>query len=510
MPQIEGIFPITTKSGIKRDGTPFDGPNYVDGKWCRFQRGRPRKIKGYRQMQSGFAGPVRGCYLDGISGFNYTYSGSRSNLQMFVFDDTGAGSGLTDITPAGFPASPNNVWQMDSLYNAGGNNRVMLYHGAPNLTIDSVIQTPIYYNVSGTLTAPITTGTSVSGGVFTLPPYAMALDNDGYVQWTGPNLPTAFGVVGSGGGIARIAPSKLIKGMRCRGGSGAAPAALIWSLDELYRAFFVGGVAIFEFDYIGDTELLSTQAVVEVNGQFYWPDLNGFKNFNGTINDLPNDMNLNYFYDNLNVLQRQKVWGFKNPRYNEIWWMYPAGQAIECNEVIIYNYKEQAWYDTTWAIDQQARSSGIFSKSFPYPIMFGLDQDSGGHYSLWEHEFGYDRIDPTGSYAIDSYFETADLSYCAVDAGFGFLSGTDKWLENFRVEPDFVQSGNMTLIVRGQPYATQPSQDSAPYLFTPTTNKIDMKEQRRQMRLRFENNTLGGNYEMGKVLITAKAGDGRQ
>ena len=464
-------------------------------------------------MQGGFAGPVRGCYLDGIDGFNYVYAGSANNLQIYVFDDSGSGSGLTDITPAGFAANSNNIWQIDSLYNAGGSNRVILQHGAPNLAaIDSTVQTPIYYNVSGALTAPTSTGTSVSGGVFTLPPYAMALDNDGTVIWTPPNEPTQFGntMSGAGGGTARIAPSKLIKGMRCRGGSGYAPAGLIWSLDEIYRTFFIGGTPIFEFDYIGDTELLSTSAIVECNGMFYWPDLNGWKVFNGSISDLPNDTNLNFFYDNVNVAQRQKVWGFHNPRYYEIWWMYPAGNATECNHVIIFNYALNCWYDTAWAIDQLARSSGVKSKSFQYPIMFGLDPDSGGNYTLWQHEFGVDRIDSTGQFAIDSYFETNDISYCTGDSSISFMSGLDNWVRCMRIEPDFVQTGGMTVTVRGQPYASQPSVDSAPYLFDPTTNKIDMKEQRRQLRLKFESNVLGGDYQLGKTLMHLQKGDGRQ
>jgi len=36
-----------------------------------------------------------------------------------------------------------------------------------------------------------------------------------------------------------------------------------------------------------------------------------------------------------------------------------------------------------------------------------------------------------------------------------------------------------------------------------------MKEQRREMRLHFESNTYGGNYQMGKVLISFTVGDVR-
>ncbi len=44
------VVQIRSQPGIKRDGTKFEGDNYVDGQWVRFQRGLPRKIGGYRAI----------------------------------------------------------------------------------------------------------------------------------------------------------------------------------------------------------------------------------------------------------------------------------------------------------------------------------------------------------------------------------------------------------------------------------------------------------------------------
>ena len=46
-------------------------------------------------------------------------------------------------------------------------------------------------------------------------------------------------------------------------------------------------------------------------------------------------------------------------------------------------------------------------------------------------------------------------------------------------------------------------------MFAPDTNKIDMREQRRELRLRFVSNVAGGNYQLGKILIDADTGDVR-
>ena len=46
----EKIVQIKSLPGIKRDGTKFEGDQYVDGQWVRFQRGLPRKMGGYRSI----------------------------------------------------------------------------------------------------------------------------------------------------------------------------------------------------------------------------------------------------------------------------------------------------------------------------------------------------------------------------------------------------------------------------------------------------------------------------
>jgi len=89
------------------------------------------------------------------------------------------------------------------------------------------------------------------------------------------------------------------------------------------------------------------------------------------------------------------------------------------------------------------------------------------------------------------------------------MVGMNKWLRLERVEPDFVMSGAMSLYITGRPYAQVADKVSQAYVFDSTTGKIDMKEQRRELRLRFVSNTTGGDYQLGKVLLDADTGDVR-
>jgi hypothetical protein len=77
------------------------------------------------------------------------------------------------------------------------------------------------------------------------------------------------------------------------------------------------------------------------------------------------------------------------------------------------------------------------------------------------------------------------------------------------MEPDFIQSGEMTFQVTGRSFAQAQDVTSPPYAFGPDTHKIDLREQRREIRLIFTSNVQGGDYQLGKVLLHANVGDVR-
>jgi hypothetical protein len=66
------------------------------------------------------------------------------------------------------------------------------------------------------------------------------------------------------------------------------------------------------------------------------------------------------------------------------------------------------------------------------------------------------------------------------------------------------------MTILGRKFASGPFEEtSGPYYFTPDTGKIDLRVEHRLVRLKFESNTIDGNYEMGRNLITAEYGDER-
>ena len=680
------VFSIDTQPGIQRDGTYFDKNFYSDGRWVRFQRGRPRKIGGYRAITSEADGLSRGIYVQSEDGINRIFNGYDVGIETLEIDNNGIGSGVNEIefgseiltlgaitggagyTPGAYPAtpltggsgsgataditvgaggdvtvvtlvsggngylpgdvlsasatilgaggsnfsipvatidqlfdgSPLHLWQFDSMFDSGGSNLTeLIAHAGHNLEqIDSTVNTPVFVvPTNGTVMAPLyDTGGStptgdlieVSGGVVVLHPYLFVYGNNGLIKncsagnlsdWNSPDA-----------NETNVSSTKVVKGLPVRGGTNS-PAGLFWALDSLIRVSYtptsVGGNNFFwRYDIIStQTSILSSQCVIEYDGIYYWVGVDRFLMYNGVVKEIPNPMNQNYFFDNLNYTQSQKVWVTKVPRFGEIWWFFPSGDSEECNDAIIYNVRENTWYDAGQSRGAQ-RTAGYFSQVFRYPVAAGTDLSvaetifqttidttngsadievpmnnfiatqqqvsavgvpSGARViaiapsatpnyftvtlsenctvtdtsvaadfttipnrtTLWQHEVGTDEVNGSSVTAIESYFETSDLGWVGGGPPQTVPVGENYWLHLERIEPDFVQSGQMSVQVVGRPYAQSEDAVSAPYYFEPDTNKIDMREQRRELRLRFTSNVQGGTYQMGRVLLNADAGDVR-
>ena len=733
------VFALDTKPGIQRDGTVFDAESYADGRWVRFQRGRPRKMGGYRLISEQLTGPSRGIWMNPNDGINRIFSGYSAGLQELTIDNNGIGAGVTDFTVSNFTSSVNNMWQFDGFYASTGGVGTIVAHPGQNLSaIDSTTNTPVLSgNMTGTsmsqvgvftaagttatstaftltiadariaagqtitgtgiptspattvvsivglvvtmsaaatsslsITATFNNNVSVSGGCVTLHPYLFVYGNNGLIKNCSANDLTDW--VSADSNEVNVATTKIIQGLPVRGGSNS-PAGLFWALDALIRVSYIGGVGTpaqyWRYDTISaQTSILSSQCAIEYGGIYYWIGADCFMLYNGVVKDISNNFNMNYFFDNLNYAQRQKVWVTKVPRFGEIWWYYPSGDSTECNDAIIYNVREQVWYDAGTALGAR-RSAGFYSQVFHYPITaswetstatlvtsgsytllsgdtqlysdtydvnlylaltisgsniatptiisnltvdsiktigaitggtlytngtytnvaltggagFGALADiivSGGSVTsvtfttaanfrgygyvigntlscaaasiggtgsgfstsvtalylqtitmssaatgsgvstlsfytpadrvgIWQHELGVDAVEGQNLTAIESYFETSDLGLVAGGPSQPSMIGENVWIRLERIEPDFVQAGDMNVVVTGRAFAQSVDVESDPYVFSSTTGKIDMREQRREMRLRFTSNVQGGDYQVGRILLNADIGDVR-
>jgi hypothetical protein len=364
---------------------------------------------------------------------------------------------------------------------------------------------------SGTVTLTFDNNISVSGGIVMLFPYLFAYGSNGLIQncaagdfsnWTSADSNSN-----------NVSSTKVVKGLPVRGGT-TSPAGLFWTLDSVVRVTYAPttvGTQTFYWKYdliTQQSSIMSSQCVIEYDGIFFWVGTDRFLMYDGIVKEVENKYNNNYFFDNLNYAQRQKVWVSKVPRWGEIWWFFPSGDSTECNDAVVFNVRERVWYDAGMALGAR-RSAGVFSEVFLRPIWGGTEQNTAGKYTLWQHEKGNNEIYTNQVNAIDSFIETNVIGSTIGLVGTVQQPGDNVWTRIERIEPDFVQVGDMEMIVTGKSYADDVDDPSDPYVFGPETLKIDMKEQRREMRLRFRSNTQNGDYFMGRIMISIDTGDVR-
>lgn len=703
--QFTKIYTLSLPAGIKRDGTIFETNEYSDGVWCRFQRGQPKKMGGYRQIFNTHVGIYRGMIAQPNNGVNYIFTGNYEELNVFTTNTNYAlGSGpyaanillgtvwaavksntttdiivagdvttvfpsgtqvlfaqstnptiyevdtvtynsgtdettivLTSAMPAGtvtkiwiaeapFTGDPDNgpyrtTWQFDGVFNPLGDDLNILAHPGKNLiNIDNGVKSQVLigpitpdsnnqWNFTGLSDSegqnPTYQPVSVDGGACMLYPFIFVYGSHGFIANNNVDNtnPTVYDWNGPLANQVNVAASKIVKGMPMRGGTNS-PSGLFWATDSLIRVSFNPQATsnYWTYDIVSSQiSIMSSNAVVEMDGTFFWMGVDRFYLYNGQVAVLPNDKNLNWLYDNINYGQRQKVWATKIPRYNEIWFFYPRGTATECTDAIIYNVKDKIWYDAGSAVGAR-RSCGYTTEILPTPLWAGweynpiysnpftvvehpaslsapatnqfylagdqtpafppgswvtalpgenwnnaFEVESSEHiynttigtpgvtlitmkdytqsalsprtyvynvtegYSIWQHEFGQNAVSTTATTAVQSSITTSDISWISGSPGGENLIGLNRRMHLRRVEPNFLQTGEMSMEVLGRKFANGAVniENSGPFYFSPQDGKIDLRVEHRLVRLKFESNTVDGNFEMGRLVITAEFGDER-
>jgi hypothetical protein len=299
--------------------------------------------------------------------------------------------------PAGGPYRLD--WQFDAVFSpAGGQLQILAHPGYNLVNIDNGVPSQVLvgnitpgadftWTFSGLSDsagpAPTYAPISVDGGVCMLYPFTFVYGSHGYIANNNVSTQTnaadynkqsLYDWNGPFANQVNVSASKVVKGMTVRGGTNS-PSGLFWSTDSLIRVSFTVANAPIYWNYdivTSQISVMSSAGIVEMDGIYFWMGVDRFYLYNGSVKVLPNDKNVNYLFDNINFSQRQKVWATKIPRFNEIWFFYPRGQNEECTDAIIYNTKDQIWYDAGQA-DGARRSCGYTTELLPTPIWVGWD-----------------------------------------------------------------------------------------------------------------------------------------
>lgn len=278
--------------------------------------------------------------------------------------------------------------------------------------------------------------------------------------------------------------SKIVGGMHSR------QATMIWTDTATHTMQYVGPPYIFRFRHVGDnTGLIGVHAYAEFNGIPFWMGDSNFFMFNGGAVQTLDCTVRRYVYDDINRVNSDKIYAGINSEFNEIIWLYPSADSLECNRYVAYNPVENYWVYgtgkfTTW------EDKGIYDNVI-----------TGGSDS-----YIYDN-EPEGVYtadggAMESYIESA---------AFEIDSGNQMMLIR-RLIPDVsISEGgavSFTITSKRYPQATEET-TKGPYTLAPGVEKIDFRSRGRQARIKLDCSIAGTDWKYGSIRLQIQPDGGR-
>ena len=383
------LVPLDLKAGFYRNGTDLDASNrWRDGSLVRWRDGSLRPIGGWQTFKDGFCtNPIRGAHAwESNNGTAYFAAGSHSELTAMT------GSGTTyDITPTSMTTGREdaglNLGFGGGFYGTGyfGTQRPATgnYSEATSWSLDNFGQflVGVHYDTgtlvewqlgSSSVAAPVTNAPLNNVGlVVTEERFIFLLGAGGdprKVQWCDKEANTVWtaAVTNEAGDIILQTSGQIMQGLKTRG------QTLILTDQDAFSAKYLGPPYVYGFDRVGTScGAVSRMAAVDTDQGAFWMGQKGFFGFDGnSVKELPCEVH-DYVFDDINVNQQSKIWGFSNTEFSEVWWFYPSAGSLEIDRYVAIDLLENHWL-----IGNLSRTGGVSRGVFRTPVMSGENQES--------------------------------------------------------------------------------------------------------------------------------------
>jgi hypothetical protein len=249
----------------------------------------------------------------------------------------------------------------------------------------------------------------------------------------------------------------------------------IWTDVDLYGMQFVGPPFTFSFSLLGEASgTISKNSPAMIEGGAFWMGTNNFYAYDGAVQTLKCPV-LNYVFDDLNPVQREKIFSAEILEFNEIWWFYPSSTSTEVDRYVIYNY-----IDNTWSIGNLDRTAWHDSGIFTFPIA----SNSAG--KAFNQENGVNDE----SSALASSLET------------GYFSGDangDNIIFMKRIIPDTSFSAGTTINfeIKSKRYPNDTEITKGPFAVTSSTNKLNLRSRGRSFQCKWSSSAVDTSWRLG-------------
>ena len=314
-------------------------------------------------------------------------------------------------------------------------------------------------------------------------------DQESFTDWTATSINTA-GDLRLGVGTTFVAAVETNREM------------LVFTDVSLHSMQFIGPPFTFGINQIASNiTIMSPNAVIAVNDVVFWMGIEDFYVYGGSTSKLPSTLR-SYVFDDLNLLQREKITAGSNSSFGEVWWFYPSGDSDENDRYVVYNYEQRVWY-----YGNLVRTAWIDRGVEDFPMATGADR------YLYMHENGLNDGSNDPATALASSVATSQI-----DIGDG-----EQFMFIRRMIPDITFSGSteaspavsFTLETRNFPGANFNETDSNDVTRTATspveqfTNQIFVRMRGRSVALKIENSMTGVTWRLGSPRVDLRP-DGRR
>lgn len=169
---------------------------------------------------------------------------------------------------------------------------------------------------------------------------------------------------------------------------------LVWSDAALHSLKYLGAPFQYGIERLALTSIIGPNAIVSTNDLVFWMGNNGFYEYNGRVVPVPCSVK-DYVFNDMNLLQAEKIFGGSNMSFNEAWWFYPSSNSQENDRFVVYNHLEKIWF-----YGDMARTSWIDRSIEDFPR--SLSPDGYAYYQ----EYGQDDGSTNPPSAITAFIES--------------------------------------------------------------------------------------------------------
>lgn len=392
---MSALVPVKIPPGFFRNGTEYESAGrWRNGNLVRWKNGRLRPFGGWERgagSTSPFSGVARAIMTwRGNTGFRYTAVGTNTKLYL------SGGGNYADVTPVGLVAG-----RQDAIAGAGYGAAAygVSHYGTRRLTTGIALDAATWsLDLWGEDLLAVLTS---DGKLYEMPPStgvaavvanaptgntAVLVTDEEYVvllgasanlralKWCdqGNNTVWTASATNTAGGLSLNTQGNIVTGRKV----GSLP--LIFTTTDVHSLNYLGPPLVYGTTHIAENcGVVSANAIATDTNTAYWMGLNGFFVYDGVVRPLPCDVQ-DYVFNNINTLQRSKVFVGRNSQDGELIWFYPSTNSLEVDSYVVYNYLNKIWY-----FGQLARTAWADRGTYINPRAVGAD----GY--VYEHEIGW-------------------------------------------------------------------------------------------------------------------------